>query len=802
MRIIPLVVIACVMTISLTRGFAMEPPVRILPLGDSLTYGVANTSVQGGYRTRLHNLLTAADYNVDFVGTFTDDPNQGAPDRDHQGLRGVRTDALQTSLPGWLNAVEDPDVVLLLIGTNDIWQNVPVSQVQTGLSAIIADIATRRPYAKIIVSSLPQRTDIPGYEALQVSYNAGIPGIVAQHVALGRQVSFVDMHAVLTPFDLSSDGVHPSTGGYEKMADAWAPEIAKVISPKGTANPPLIARIRPGEDLTHVQTVFSKPVADDTVSLGNFSLSGGLTVTGAVLDATTKRIVTLTTSPQTRGLVYSLAVSGVKDRTARQTKIAPQSMANFSQGAITNGSFENGYAGWTGSGNQDVESGPLYNASDGAYLVAFNGSNSTPGGILTQSFATTPGQIYQLALDCGVFSNSGGTQRLQVIVEGATTLVSDTVSVQRVGNNSTTWVYKSYLFTANSISTDLHFTDVSTITNDIDLLLDNVRITARDTLSLAVTSSPFGGANLTASPADTGGIGAGSTGLIRSYNFGTSVTVTAPATFAGRPFLTWRKFGVNLPGSNPNTVLTLNANQTLDAVYDSLPVATAQSVAPVKNQAKIITLAGTDPDGDSLLFALVSSPGHGVLTGTPPNLSYTPNANYQGPDSFTFTTFDGIESSAPATVSITVQPVDAFTQWLDGFGLTAGAGEDSDQDSISNAVEYVIGGNPANTPDNGLLPAATFVTADPDGDLLDSDYLLFTYRRSLAAHTDPAVAMEVEWNTALDAPWNSTVGAPGVVTTIDTSLGPDTDLVKVHIPYSLSTSSVLFARLRVVVSAP
>ena len=50
-------------------------------------------------------------------------------------------------------------------------------------------------------------------------------------------------------------------------------------------------------------------------------------------------------------------------------------------------------------------------------------------------------------------------------------------------------------------------------------------------------------------------------------------------------------------------------------------------------------------------------PAHGTLSGTAPNLTYTPAANYNGADSFTFKVNDGTVDSAPATVSITVTPV-------------------------------------------------------------------------------------------------------------------------------------------------
>ena len=50
-------------------------------------------------------------------------------------------------------------------------------------------------------------------------------------------------------------------------------------------------------------------------------------------------------------------------------------------------------------------------------------------------------------------------------------------------------------------------------------------------------------------------------------------------------------------------------------------------------------------------------PAHGTLSGTAPNLTYTPAANYNGADSFTFKVNDGTVDSAAATVSITVTAV-------------------------------------------------------------------------------------------------------------------------------------------------
>ena len=61
----------------------------------------------------------------------------------------------------------------------------------------------------------------------------------------------------------------------------------------------------------------------------------------------------------------------------------------------------------------------------------------------------------------------------------------------------------------------------------------------------------------------------------------------------------------------------------MTAVNDS-PVATAQSVTTAEDTAVTITLAGTDADGDALTYTVVNQPSNGTLSGTAPNLTYTP----------------------------------------------------------------------------------------------------------------------------------------------------------------------------------
>ena len=119
----------------------------------------------------------------------------------------------------------------------------------------------------------------------------------------------------------------------------------------------------------------------------------------------------------------------------------------------------------------------------------------------------------------------------------------------------------------------------------------------------------------------------------------------------------------NLPGAYSDTIYfsnttTLSGNTNRIASLTILKVmANGQSVATDEDLAKSITLTGRVADGGPLNYTIVTPPAHGTLTGTGPNVTYTPSANYNGVDSFTFKVNDGTVDSGPATVSINVTAV-------------------------------------------------------------------------------------------------------------------------------------------------
>ena len=73
-----------------------------------------------------------------------------------------------------------------------------------------------------------------------------------------------------------------------------------------------------------------------------------------------------------------------------------------------------------------------------------------------------------------------------------------------------------------------------------------------------------------------------------------------------------------------------------------------------ENTAVAIILSGSDLDGDALTYIVANGPSSGTLSGTAPELTYTPDADFTGIDSFTYITNDGTDDSDEATVTITV----------------------------------------------------------------------------------------------------------------------------------------------------
>ena len=110
--------------------------------------------------------------------------------------------------------------------------------------------------------------------------------------------------------------------------------------------------------------------------------------------------------------------------------------------------------------------------------------------------------------------------------------------------------------------------------------------------------------------------------------------------------------------SSPATV-----TMTVDAVNHA-PTTADDSYSTLENQPLSIPTAGVlandqDPDGDALTAALTTGPANGAVDlAADGSFEYTPNAGFSGTDSFTYVANDGQADSSPATVTLTVNPLE------------------------------------------------------------------------------------------------------------------------------------------------
>lgn len=223
-------------------GLTAKPVIKIMPLGDSITQGMVATSspdsdlnITRGYRKYLWSSLTAIGFNVVFVGSFTDcSPSWEL--QNHNGCVGWHIQNIRCSVDLWLKNYQ-PDIILLMIGTNDTKTSCFLKMVLR-LNHLIEQITVQLSQANLLIASIPPIDPVkqPASRIWKAAaYNQAIPFLVKFHTIQGKKVKFVDMRS-LKISDLTSsinpdwdNGLHPNVQGYQKIAKLWHDAILEVL---------------------------------------------------------------------------------------------------------------------------------------------------------------------------------------------------------------------------------------------------------------------------------------------------------------------------------------------------------------------------------------------------------------------------------------------------------------------------------------------------------------------------------------------------------------------------------------------
>jgi len=124
---------------------------------------------------------------------------------------------------------------------------------------------------------------------------------------------------------------------------------------------------------------------------------------------------------------------------------------------------------------------------------------------------------------------------------------------------------------------------------------------------------------------------------------------------------------------------------TVNAINDA-PLAADGSASVDEDGTVTITLSGSDVDGDALTFAIATPPANGSLGAITPvdassaSVDFTPDADFNGADSFTFVSNDGLLDSVPGNLALTINAVN------DAPSFTAGTNPSTGQDSGAQTI--------------------------------------------------------------------------------------------------------------------
>jgi lysophospholipase L1-like esterase len=231
---------------------AQGTAIRIMPLGDSITWGVDPDDPDSvGYRDSLYQQLITAGYNIDFVGSLVG----GSIDPDHEGhprwtayhpSPSGGTGSLLDTLPQFLTN-NPPDIILLHIGTNDLssasdfdWGTDLADEV-VGLLDTIYDFDNN---ITTIVAKIIDRNDLENRHLRTMNFNDTLEIKIDSLLGTRNQnIIIVDMYTALGLYYGTSDGsnpnftygigslytLHPNTTGYGVMADLWFDSLRTVL---------------------------------------------------------------------------------------------------------------------------------------------------------------------------------------------------------------------------------------------------------------------------------------------------------------------------------------------------------------------------------------------------------------------------------------------------------------------------------------------------------------------------------------------------------------------------------------------
>lgn len=210
---------------------AAAQPLRIMAVGDSITEGLNATS----YRQQFVSLMNNSSCSYQMVGSLTDNLPATGFQSNHEGYTAHKTDHFLTGrFDGRLNnpgisvtmATHTPDVVMVHLGSNDIYQEPndgnSVANTIADLDTLISLILNANPNATVLLANV-----IPWYnlnDSMNISARiTQLSGAIVAYLQANNRpnVRFVNVTAGYTPALMQTDLIHPNAAGDAHIANAF-----------------------------------------------------------------------------------------------------------------------------------------------------------------------------------------------------------------------------------------------------------------------------------------------------------------------------------------------------------------------------------------------------------------------------------------------------------------------------------------------------------------------------------------------------------------------------------------------------
>ena len=205
------------------------PPVRIMTLGSSSTYGTGSSSANfnAGYRGYLQQDMDAKGVSYDMVGSLRQG-DQNAIDTDNEGHYGYRIDQIASGTREWLTN-NPADVVIVIAGANDLAQNYQLSTAPQRLSSLIDLIRSSAPSGVKIIVATMYDYDNATQQSRAIAYNTSVRQIVSQQFTAHRDVYLADLQGAINVSTDHYDMLHLNAAGYRKITTVITRALSNAI---------------------------------------------------------------------------------------------------------------------------------------------------------------------------------------------------------------------------------------------------------------------------------------------------------------------------------------------------------------------------------------------------------------------------------------------------------------------------------------------------------------------------------------------------------------------------------------------